>query len=85
MLLLECKPDETLAFALGHVRRECRHLNDKGRVCNWLKRSKNMIGMIDDDPGAAQPPYLHSLKVVSDQHGIRELHDTARGHRLAGL
>ncbi|HYR58822.1 MAG TPA: hypothetical protein VEO95_09345 [Chthoniobacteraceae bacterium] len=81
-LLLECKPDETLARELGHVRRDCEHLNDKGRVCNRLKRSNGLVAMIDDDPDAAQPPYLQELKKDSDEHGIRILVDPARGHRV---
>ena len=82
MLLLECKPDEELARQLGRARRDCRHLNDKGRVCNWLKRMEGLVAMIDEDPGAAQPPYLGQLERVSDEHGIRVLRDPARNHRV---
>jgi hypothetical protein len=82
MLLLECKPDEELARRLGRARRDCRHLNDKGRVCNWLKRADGLIAMVDEDPGAAQPPYLLRLQQVSDEGGIRELRDAERNHRI---
>ena len=82
MLLLECKPDEELARQLGRARRECLHLNDKGRVCNRLKRTQGLVAMIDDDPGAAQPPYLRELELVSDENGIRVLRDAARNHRV---
>jgi len=82
MLLLECKPDEELARRLGRVRRDCLHLNDKGRVCNWLKRKSGLVAMIDEDPGATQPPYLHELKLISDAHGIRVLIDESRDHRV---
>jgi hypothetical protein len=85
MLLLECKPDEELARRLGRIRRDCLHLNDKGRVCNWLKRKEGLVAMIDEDPGAAQPPYLKELKRVSDEHGIRVLCDESRGHRVVIL
>ena len=80
MLLLECKPDEELARQLGRARRDCRHLNDKGRVCNWLKRMEGLVAMIDEDPGAAQPPYLSQLQLVSQEHGIRVLRDPTRNH-----
>jgi hypothetical protein len=81
-VLLECLPDETLARQMGRARRDCLHLNDKGRVCNRLKRTQDLVAMIDDDPGAAQPPYLGELQRVSDEHGVRVLRDPARNHRV---
>ena len=38
--------------------------------------------MIDEDPNAAQPPYLGTLKLISDQGGIRVLRDNERNHRV---
>jgi hypothetical protein len=84
-LLLECRPDETLARELGWARRDCQHLNDKGRVCNRLKRSEGLVAMIDEDPGAAQPAYLVELGRVSELHGVRLLRDERRGHRVIVL
>jgi len=81
-VLLECLPDEALARQLGRTRRDCLHLNDKGRVCNRLKRAQDLVAMIDDDPGAAQPPYLRELQRESDEDGIRVLHDPVRNHRV---
>jgi len=85
MLLVECAPDEALARKLGVVRRECLHFNGKPRVCNWLKRKRNLCGMIDEDPGSDQPPYLRSLRVVAEEHGIRVLRDAEREHRVIVL
>jgi hypothetical protein len=82
MLLLECKPDEIVARRLGRTRRECVHHNDKGRVCNVLKKTEGLTGMIDEDPRAAQPPYLETLKEISNDHDIRVLQDSKRGHSV---
>ncbi len=82
MLLLECKPDEVLARRLGLVRREIVHHNDKGRVCNALKRTEGQIGMIDEDPGSAQPPYLATLTQSASAHDLLVMQDTGRRHRV---
>lgn len=82
MLLLECKADETVVKCLGRVRQNCRHLDDKGEVCNWLKKGKAPLAMIDEDPASAQPPYLSRLKLISHLHGIREMRDEAVTHRV---
>jgi hypothetical protein len=82
MLLLECKPDEVLAHTLGVARRDCLHHNDKGRVCNALQKRQGCVAMIDEDPSSAQPPYLATLVIESDQHGLRVFRDPARQHRV---
>lgn len=82
MLLLECKPDEVLAHALGRARRDCLHHNDKGRVCNALQKRQSCVAMIDEDPKSAQPRYLSALVLESDQHGLRVFRDAARQHRI---
>ena len=83
MLLLECKADETLARALGCTRRNCLHLNDKGRVCNRLQKGDGETGMVDEDPGAAQPPYLQKLELISDVHDVKVFRDPAGSQKLA--
>ena len=82
MLLLECKPDEVLAWRLGRAKRDCLHQNDKGRVCNRLKKTEGLVAMIDEDPGSAQPTYLGTLKLVEEGNGLRILADAERGHRI---
>jgi hypothetical protein len=82
MLLLECKPDEELARHLGWTRQSCRHHSDKGRVCNWLKRGNDLVAMIDEDPGAAQPPYLKRLTKLADEDGLLVLSDPERRNRV---
>ncbi len=85
MVLLECKPNETLVRYLGVTKRNFFHLNDKGRVCNLLAKKEGEVAMIDEDPGSTQPVYLRSLSNVSDEDGIRVLRDETRGHRVVIL
>lgn len=85
MVLLECKPDETLVRYLGVTKRNFYHQNDKGRVCNMLAKKEGHVAMIDEDPGSAQPVYLRTLSNVSDEDGIRVLRDETRAHRVVIL
>jgi hypothetical protein len=82
---LECLPDECLAKTLGHSNGDIYHHNDKGRVCRYMQSNKNVVGMVDEDPNSAQPPYLRSLKEVSFIHNIRSLEDSTMRNRLVVL
>ncbi|MBU6408839.1 MAG: hypothetical protein KGR98_00500 [Verrucomicrobia bacterium] len=84
-LFVECKPDETLAFALGVPRNDIEHANDIGRVCKQLSKRENTIGMVDEDPGSAKPPYFNSFKEQSREHGIRVLLDSQKNNRMIVL
>lgn len=79
---LECLPDECLAKTLGLPRRSVVHHNDKGRVCNHLKENYDQLGMVDEDPGSAQPTYLKTLSKETDNHHIRVLVDPKRNNKL---
>ncbi len=54
MILVECKPDETLLRVLGVPRKEIRHCRGKSVVCNEVRRAGNTLGLVDEDPG--RPP-----------------------------
>jgi len=84
-IYLECKPDEKLMMALGITRKEITHANDKGRVCNYLKNSENCIGLIDEDPGKAQPSYLSNLPAKKEKHGIKVLVDKKKNNTVIVL
>lgn len=73
IIALECKPDEKLVMTLGVPRRRILHQNDKGDVCNFLKRNPGNIGLIDEDPESAQPRLISGFNLNSDKHGVREL------------
>ncbi|HTV40913.1 MAG TPA: hypothetical protein VMF08_10075 [Candidatus Sulfotelmatobacter sp.] len=84
-LFVECKADEALAFALGVARRDVEHALGRGRVCTQVSQRINVLGMIDEDPGAAQPPYLKTLKEQSREHGIPVLIDEGRKNSIIVL
>jgi hypothetical protein len=82
---IECKPDETLALALGVPPREIIHAAGSSGVCSQLARHSGVVGMIDEDPHAEHPPYLRRLAERSWEHEIRELWDEARQNRVVVL
>lgn len=79
---VECKPDEQLLHSLGHSRKNIKHHNDKGRVCNELRDGESLIGMVDEDPGAAQPKYFNQLRETDHQHNIKIYNDPANRSKL---
>jgi len=81
-LYVECKPDETLALALGVLRRDLEHALNRPGVCNQLARRRETIGMVDEDPNSPAPTYMKQFEERSWEHGIRLLHDPERHNRL---
>jgi len=63
-IVVECNPDEKLVKALGAFRKNVIHQPNKGAVCNFLKKNREYIGIVDEDPGSAKPSYLNEFKVV---------------------
>ena len=49
-LFVECKPDETLALALGVIRRDLIHAGNRAGVCAQIARRNKSTGMVDEDP-----------------------------------
>jgi hypothetical protein len=84
-LFVECKSDETLAFALGVASGDIEHALGRARVCAQLSRRTNVTGMIDEDPGAVYHPYLKDLAEQSWEHNIRVLFDKERNNRIVVL
>ncbi len=75
LLYVECHPDTVLVRTLGIPKREIRHVHSKGNVCNRLSKSRDSVGLIDEDPNSAQPNYLKTLKLVEEKHDLRLLAD----------
>lgn len=84
-LFVECKPDETLAFALGVPRNKVEHALGSGRVCVRLAQRNAEFGMIDEDPGSAKPSYLKTLVEENSEYGIRLLIDRKAKNRVIVL
>jgi len=72
-VVVECNPDEILVKALGLGRKEVRHQGNKGDVCNYLEKEGAKIGMVDEDPGSAQPKYLNSFELLEEKFEVRKL------------
>ena len=73
-VLVECYPDEALMRALGVPRKRLRHEHCKGDVVNRLRKLPLAIGMVDEDPGSAQPRDLtDSYRQSQAAEGLRLL------------
>jgi hypothetical protein len=67
MIFVECKPDLLLVQKItGISKKEVLHSGNKGEVIKNLSRSKNSIGLIDEDPGDSQPKYIASMLLLKD-------------------
>lgn len=63
MTLFECYPDESFLRFLGLTDKELSggHSFGRSRVCGRLSKSKDSIGLIDEDPGKTMDPYSSKL------------------------
>jgi hypothetical protein len=62
MIFYECFSDERLVKALTGLGKDVlRHSFGKPRVCSELSKRKDSKGLIDEDKGAAKPPYLAKI------------------------
>jgi|WetSurMetagenome_2_1015567.scaffolds.fasta_scaffold1394492_1 hypothetical protein len=84
-LYLECNPDEVLARVVGVPRRAIVHSHGKGRVSKHLDRQSGVSGLVDEDPGSAQPRTLAGFVEVSSTHDVRLKIDKNRNNRLVVL
>ncbi len=91
LVLVECKPDallvkmamERLGFSLP-----IRHYGGKGRVVRALvNRHKGSVGIIDKDPGSAQPKQLSKFVVVREEavSGLKVLIQRQTGSYIIAL
>lgn len=85
MIYVECNPDETLVKILGFSRKQITHAFGKGNICNKLEKTKNTLGLVDEDPQSAQPKYLKRLKPRKQEDGIKVWQDTKRGNFIVML
>ena len=88
MLFVECKPDQTLAQAVtGLPTREIIHHQGKYRLMASLRRRRDTVAMVDEDPGSNQPRYLADIPVGGEvpDRGLRVLEDRTRGKRVVVL
>ena len=81
-LFLECKPDETLAVALGVPQRSVIHSHGKGKVSKSLKKNSGVTGMVDEDFGSAEPATLRKFVEVSASHDVTLKVEETQNNRL---
>ncbi|HXF70087.1 MAG TPA: hypothetical protein VNK89_09790 [Thermoflexus sp.] len=84
-ILVEGYADQTLVQALGIPPKRIRREKNKGNICNRLRRSKDEIAIMDEDPQSPQPRYLNQLEEIQleegeEDFGIRVLRDPERNH-----
>ena len=81
-VFVECKADETTVIALGASPQQVEHATGRGGVCGRLSRLRGVVGMVDEDPGAARPSYMKALVEKNWQHEVRLMSDTDRDNRV---
>ena len=85
MIFVECNADKTLLTSLGIQSQEICHVFSKGNVCNRLRKNKNCLGLVDEDPGSGQPQYMSELKLVSHDNAIKVLNDKNNQNKIIVL
>lgn len=78
MVHVECLPDETLIMVLGGTRKSVTHHMSKSRVFSQLKKVKDHIAMVDEDPRSPKTTYEKQLRLVETNAGVTVLEDTSK-------
>ena len=85
MIYVECKADLALVKSITSIpKKEIIHRNGKSGVCQKLKENKNCKGMVDEDPGRTQPPYMRKLRLENElaQDELKVFHDESNRNRI---
>jgi hypothetical protein len=72
-VLVECDADEAVLLALGVPKRQLLHFGGKGEVVKRVLKLDCAIGVIDEDPGSAQPADLANYDEAQAAGGLRLL------------
>jgi hypothetical protein len=65
---VECFADEAFVKALGSEKPA--HPRTKTRVVRYVRSHRNVIGLIDEDPGAARPPGLREYDTIQEKNDL---------------
>ena len=89
MIYVECRPDELLVRQVtGLPRRQVVHeAKGKGEVCNRLMKNRDLVAMVDEDPGATQPRYMTRLSLGRERAelGLKLYLDRSLNNRIVVL
>jgi len=77
LYLVECKPDGLLiGFLTSAPKKEIEHAGNKSELLKKLVKDRvESTGVVDDDPGSVQPPYLNEFSEIesSSIHKLKML------------
>lgn len=86
MILVECDRHFVLVKSLTRGK-EVEHSFNKSEACKKMQERKNCTGMLDEDPGSAQHPYINklrqsALKQEIPEHDLKLLPDKKNNNRI---
>ena len=89
MIYVECKPDGVLVRQVTGLpgKQVVHEIKGKGEVCNRLTKTRDAVGMVDEDPGKTQPTYMSQISLRRDfaNLGLKLYLDRSRNNRLVVL
>ena len=87
MIYVECKADVALVELITEVPEDIIHAGCKSEVCKQLKRERDCMGMVDEDPWGSQPLYMNIMEQEDNlpQYEIKTLHDDDNNNNLIVL
>jgi len=81
---VECLPDEALVKKLGYTKKKITHHSGKAKVFGKLKKSTNLIAMVDEDPNSPQSSYEKRLVLLNEEYGVKVYKDNL-GNKIITL
>lgn len=69
-IAIECKPDEALVKSLGFSKKQITHSANKGDVFRFLEKNSASVGIVDQDPGSANPSYFQKFTLIESKNNI---------------
>ena len=89
MIYVECRPDELLVRQVTDLPRKqvVHEAKGKGGVFNRLMRNRDLVAMVDEDPGKTQPTYMARLSLSRERAniGLKVYADNSLNHRVVVL
>ena len=73
MIAVECYADTRLVLTLGITKASVNHEYGKSRVLDALRTGRAKVGLVDEDPGAAEVPEMRNYRLAENLDGIRLL------------
>lgn len=81
---VECKPDELLVKELGIPRKNIIHHQGKSRIFSQLKKVKQHVAIVDEDPYSCKTRYEDELEILEQTDDIK-VHIDKAGNKVLML